>query len=287
MKTYPIMKKTTVVAGLLAALSMSAHAQLAHYYDSASGSLLNDQVGTANGTLEGTATISGGALVTDGTAGGLSGGVPANGMFLNSSAVSGITGGFTIVDWFQLVPSTGNHTHLFDFSDGTTANVLIALPVDSNSSPYPSHAYAGVGGHYADDFATSFNNGSGGAWLDTGSLYQMALTYDGSTLSMYVNGALQVSTTISGLNLSTLTTVGVAGGSPWTVSDPSIDGTTYAFDIFNETLSASQVSNVYGLGDGATASAIDNAVAAPEPSILALSAIGGLSVLAWRRRAKR
>lgn len=277
------------MAGVLAATGLSANAQsLLHYYYAGSGDIRNDQVGSANGTLEGTATLGGGALVTDGTAGGLSGGVPANGMMLSGSAVSGISGAFTIMDWFSCASGQGNHTHLFDFSNGTGQNCLIALPVDANAMPYPAHAYAGVGGTYTDVRNPSFNNGAGGAWLDTGATFQMALTYDGSTLTMYVNGVAQESAACSGLNLSTLTDIGVAGGSPWTVNDPSLNGTTYSFGILDGALSASQMSSVYALGNNATASAISAAIApVPEPSTLALSAIGGLSVLMWCRRGKR
>src|SRR5690242_15040499 len=46
----------------LAMLGLSAEAQLLHRYDFSGGA--NDSVGTAQGTLEGSATINGGALNT-------------------------------------------------------------------------------------------------------------------------------------------------------------------------------------------------------------------------------
>jgi len=280
-----------VVAGLLAAFGLSANAQLAHYYYSGGGaSIINDQVGSANGTLHGAASLNAGALVTDGTGGGLVGGVPSNAMQLDPSAVSGISGAFTIFTWFQ---SAGNafQSHLFDLSDGGTANMLACLAVDNWWPQYPPHAYTGIGGSYTDVWGNGYDNGQVipdppgyGSWTDDNLLHQLALSYDGATLTMYVDTQLAGSASLSGFDLSSLTTIGVAGGSPWAVGDRSFNGTTYALGILDQSISGAQVQSVYGLGKDATVSAI-NAAIIPEPSVLAFGSLGGLAVLLLRRRA--
>jgi len=282
--------KMAAIAGLVATVGASASAQtLDHYYYGAGGaSITSDQVGTAHGTLYGAATLSGGTsgyLLTDGGDGGLSGGVPTEGMLLNSSAVSGITGSFSISTWIQ---AAGNayQSHLFDFSDGTGQNMIAALAVDNWWPNYPPHAYASHGDWtYTDVWADTYDNGNGGAWLDDLDLHNLTLTYDGSYLSLYVDGGVYDSQALSGFNLSALTTVGVAGGSPWAVADRSFNGTTYSFGIFDGALSQSQMTSVYGLGKDATAADISAALV-PEPSTLALSGIGGLALLMLRRRSK-
>jgi hypothetical protein len=284
--------KIAAIAGLLAAVGISANAQsLLHYYYSAGGaSVTADQVGTANGTVYG-GTLSGGAngyLITDGTGGGLSGGVPTMGMQLDASSVSGVSSAFTISMWFQ---ATGNAytSFLYAFSDGTSGNMLASLAVDGGY-PYPPHAYARVGGATigTELWGNGFNNGVGGSWTDNGTLHQEVLTYDGSTWSMYMDNQLAASGSLSGFDLSLLQNVDVAGGSPWGVGDRSFNGNTYSFGIIDGALSGSQVASIYGLGQDATASAISSAIApVPEPSTLALSVIGGLTVLVMRHRSRR
>ncbi len=105
---------------------------LLHRYDFTGNA--NDSVGTANGTLEGSATISGGALNTTAVAGSLSGGVPQNGVLLPAGAVAGITGPFTIESWFK-ANSAGGYCTLFSFSGNNTASYVLATPARGNS-PY-------------------------------------------------------------------------------------------------------------------------------------------------------
>jgi len=284
-----------MAASMLALAGLSANAQLAHYYYAGSGSILNDQVGTANGALEtGNGTsLSGGALVTpQNTGAGLSGGVSTGGMYLTGAADAGITGGFTIFDWCLPSSSGSSANTIFSFSDGTPSNMLLATPSDNNGAQpgeYPAHAYSGVAGSYQDLWNQNVYNGSGGLWLNTGvNLSLVGLTYNGTTLSLYIDGAFQQSAAVSGLNLSTLTDIGVAGGSPWATSDTGIGGTTYAFGIFGEALTSSQMSSLYGAGDNASASAIDAAIApVPEPGTLALYGIGSFALLFMRQRFKR
>lgn len=121
---------------VLVLMAASANAQLLHRYDFETSGSANDTVGTANGTIYGTATVSGGALNTTGDVGGLNGGVPQNCVGLPASAVAGITNAFSLEIWFT-ASYNGPWCTLFSFSDSTTANYVLATTATA-SSPYPS-----------------------------------------------------------------------------------------------------------------------------------------------------
>lgn len=277
------------ISALLVNSDGTTNAQsLLHYYYSASGTTItNDQVGSANGTLYGSAALSGGAggaaLRTYGVAAGLSGGALTNGMQLPGVTTAGLTNAFTIENWFQTVSGNAGR-QMFCFSDGTTGTLLIGLPSDPYSGGYPlqyaGHAYAQQsGGGFTDVYDV---NSPGTTYLDDNILHQMVLTYDGYSLTMYVDGKVQQSAAIAGLNLSTMTKVCVSGGSPWTPNDPNMDGYTYAFGFFSGALSSNQVTALYGLGRDATASAISSSVLVPAaPANLSALPGDAVATLTW------
>jgi hypothetical protein len=265
---------------------------LAHYYQFSTGTA-SDQVGSANGTLLNGAAITGGALVTSGGNGAVSGQWGGSGpmLTLNSGAVSGITGAFTIEDWFTCTTGWPKYDTLYAFSDGSADNYILGAPV-RGYSPWPSGVGVVGGGGLTRSQLPTWDIVLSGIYLDTPSVHQTILTYDGTTLSYYVDGvlanysSLPSTYTDPGLNLSSLTDIGINGGSPY--GDPALTGSTYSFGIFSQSLTADQVASLYGLGSDASTSAINTAIApAPEPSTLALSAIGGLACMVMRRRAKR
>jgi hypothetical protein len=285
----PPQTKSIVVAGvaasLLFALGLSANAQLAHRYDFSTDA--SDSVGTANGTLIGSATISGGALVTDGGNGAVNGTWSGTGprLTLDPSAVSGISGAFTIESWFTCTTGWPKFDTLYAFSDGTVDNYLLGAPV-RGYSPWPSGvAIKGAGG-VGDG---NWDQAVLGIYLDNNSLHQTVLTYDGTTFSYYVDGALAnfsglpATATDPGFNLSTLTSIGLNGGSPW--GDPSLTGSTADFRIYGQSLTLDQVASVFNLGSDASTASISAAIV-PEPSALVLAGLGLLG-LAWRGRKSR
>jgi hypothetical protein len=280
------------VAGLLMAMGLSANAQsLLHRYDFATDA--TDKVGTANGTLHGTASISGGSLVTSGNNGGISGQWGGSGpmLTLDPSAVSGITGAFTIEQWFTCTTGWPKFDTLFAFSDGSdpnssSASYLLSAPV-RGYSPWPSGiAVVGAGGLSRP--TVGWDLVMEGIYLDSPGTHQTVLTYDGASFRYYVDGALSTFGTGGGplsdpgFNLSTLVNIGINGGSPY--SDPSLTGSTYDFRIYGKSLTAGEVSSVFALGADASNVAINNAV--PEPSSLAVG-IAGLAALVLRRREKQ
>ena len=257
-----VKSRAKIFAGLLLAAGLlggTVQAQLLHRYNFYTGTA-NDTVGSANGTLEGTATISGGALNTDGGLGNWTGGAPTEGVMLDASAVTDITNAFTIETWFIANYVSGGYSTLFAFSDGTTANYVLATPARGNS-PYASGvAVVGGGGSTTEQQA-------GGIYLDNGGFHDMMITFDGTNLTYYLDGTLApvnpissvpTSFTDAGLNLSTLTDIAIAGGSPW--SDHSMSGKTFDFRIYGQTLTAAQVAAIYGLGTNAANAAISTAL---------------------------
>lgn len=241
---------------------------LLHRYNFTSNA--NDSVGTAHGTLRGSATISGGALNTTAVAGSLSGGVPQNGVQLPPSAVSGITGPFTIESWF-VANYGGGYTTLFSFSGNTTASYVLATPARGNSPYASSISVIGGGGSTAEQQASE-------QYQDNGVLHQMVVTYDGTTLSYYIDGALgsfsglPPTITDPGLVLATLTYIGINGGSPW--GDNSINGSTRDFRIYGQSLTAGQVAGLYTLGSDASNATIA-AVLTPPAAPTGLAATPG------------
>ncbi|MGH8022956.1 MAG: LamG-like jellyroll fold domain-containing protein, partial [Limisphaerales bacterium] len=241
----------------------SAQAQLLHRYDFQTVGSANDIVGGADGTIYGSATVSGGALNTTGATGALIGGVPQNCLGLPASAVAGITNAFSIEAWFY-AKYNGPDCTIFSFSDGTTSNYVLATTA-TGVSPYPSRveALGGGGGSGARDAYQIY--------CDNTTLHDAVVTYDGTNFNYYLDGTLGTYSGLtnsfpdSGVNLSRLAYIGVGGGSPF--DDNSINGNVYDFRIYGQALTRAQVAAIYQLGDGAGVDnlAISNALASPIP----------------------
>ncbi len=249
--------KSRLICPCILLLSLSANAQLLHRYDFETTGGANDTVGTANGTIYGSATVGGGALNTTGTAGGLSGGVPQNSVGLPASAVAGITSAFTLEAWFAC-SYNGGYCTLFSFSDGTTSSYVLATPA-RGTSPYQSGvAVKGGGGNAGEQLANQI-------YCDTGLMHDLMVTCDGTNVACYLDGTLatysglQNSFTDTGLNLSTLTRIGVAGGSPF--ADNTINGKVYDFRIYGQALTLNQEAAIYALGTNASNASISNTLA--------------------------
>lgn len=252
-----------LVPALAALVSSSAQGQLLHRYDFPTAGSVNDIVGTANGTIYGTATVSGGALITTGVAGGLNNGVPQNCAGLPAAAVAGITNAFSMEIWFYASYNGGGCT-LCSFSDGTKSNYVLATPATA-ASPYPSsvEAIGGGGSTVAQD--------ANQIYCDNTTLHDAVYSYDGTNLTYYLDGTLATYSGLTnsiydpGLKLSSLTSIGIAGGSP--LGANTINGKVYDFRIYGQALTLAQVAAIYQLGSGAGAgnAAISNALAAPIP----------------------
>lgn len=277
------MKKVQVLALLMVAtMTLSVNAELLHRYDFEIDA--GDSIGAADGTVYGSASVTGGGLYSGGDRinGSLSGGVPQNGAALPALAVDGITGAFTIECWLK-APFGGGYTTAFSFSDGTTSNYVLGTPARGNWPYASSIAVIGGGTGLPEQLAT-------GRYFDTDELLQMLVTYDGTTLTYYQNtstdyagfnsaNSLSASINVPGLNLSTLTQIGINGGAPW--PDNSMNGSVYDFRIYDNAVSAGQVAALYALGSNAANEDIIAVI--PEPATLALLGLGALVSLRKRK----
>jgi hypothetical protein len=292
MKKLGRQRAVALIAIVSVALASSATAaSLVHRYDF---NTTNDTVGTANGTLVGSAVLDSGALVTNGGNGAVDGRWDLNNarMTLDPSAVSGITGAFTIEDWFTCTTGWPKWDTLYAFSDGSdpfsqSASYLLGAPV-RGYSPWPSGiAVVGAGGISRP--AVGWDLALEGIYLDTPGVHQTVLTYDGASFRYYVDGVLSAygigggPVSDPGFNLSLLPQIGINGGSPF--DDPVLTGSTYDYRIYSGALSADQVASVYALGSDASNADITAAV--PEPSTLVMLALAGaFGLLCARSRRK-
>ena len=282
-------------------VSSANAAQLVHRY-SFDGNA-NDSVGTANGTLMNGAVVGSGtygsALITNGGNGSISSKWGGAGPYcaLDPSAVSGITGAFTVESWFTCTSGWPKNDTLFSFTDNATvvapggnpANYLFGTP--TTYDPWcPDTFVVGGGGVLTRsdgwDWQMTGNppDGPGYADQDKGSPYQLLVTYDGSAFTMYVDGLIanHVATiSDAGFNLSSLTDVGLNGGNPF--GDAALTGSTYDFRIYSGAISADQAASLYALGNDASTSTINSAVV-PEPSTIALLVAGIFGLLYTRLR---
>ena len=249
----PILTRT-IASALLRSLFLvlvlvpgqSARAQLAHRYTFASDA--RDSVGSAHGSL-GTGSISGGRLITDGR---------TTGVALPPDAVAGITGPFAIESWcFAVAPQGAYHT-TFSFSAGTTAQYLLSQPNRDAGRGWNSVvAIRGGGGGASGSSAEILLMGSpGDVWPQDANQRprQIALTYDGTHFVYYWNG---VQATVAptgrdpGFDLESLATkIGINSGSPF--NDPSLNGYTADFRIYNQFLTAEEVAALYARGPDAS-----------------------------------
>jgi hypothetical protein len=304
MKKLNYLWAVALIAIVSVALVSSANAaQLEHRYSFDTDA--SDSVGTANGTLMNGAVVGAGtygsALITAGGNGTVASKWGGAGPYcaLNSSAVSGITGAFTVESWFTCTSGWPKNDTLFSFTDdatvanpgGNPANYLFGSPVTYDPWCCDTFVVGGGGaltrsGGWDWQMTGNPPDGPGYADQDKGSPYQLLVTYDGSAFTMYVDGQIanHVATQVdAGFNLSSLTDVGLNGGNPY--GDAALTGSTYDFRIYSGAISAEQAASLYALGNDASTAAI-TATVVPEPSTIALL-VAGIFGLLFRRLRKK
>ena len=272
-----------LAAGAVAFSTSAAQAQLAHRYSFDSDG--SDSVGTSDGTLLANGTITGGQLVTTGTA------AMTTGLSLPAGAVAGINGSFSIQQFYTSTAPQANFAVGSSFSDrgavnGTDdpsgqTNFLIFQPRRGDGGN-PS-SFAAVGPNFGQ------HNFLGATADAAGATYDVVFSYDAvsGNGNYYINGVLATDANgapstfaIPGFDLSTKNAqIGINGNGPF--PDPGLNGSTDDFRIFTNALSAGQVSALDGLGAGTSNAAINAVV--PEPTTLGLLGVAGLGLLRRRR----
>ncbi len=265
---------------VLGLASASAHAQtLVHYYDFSTGTV-NDQVGDANGVLTGDASITGGELVTGGDS---DSGLLLNGSGVATSAVSGITGSFSIEDWVTLTDDSQFFPLIFGFGSSTSADYLL-------SHPYRA-SYGGDATVEYNSDATGSNGidlESDGSSLPVGTQQLVGLTYDASTetFTVYLNGVEAGSANTGGaLDLSTIagTSDGGIGGFD-AFGDPTAIADTSKFAIYTGALTADQMMADFTAGAAGAGGESLGVGSAPEPRSWAMACLVLVAFCVARRR---
>lgn len=242
-RTFPAMVTSAFVALAGLAVTTGANAQLIHHYTFDSGSVAIDSIGGANGTLFGGASIIGGALLLDGSS------------------------GYVETLGNHIVPTSGNFTISMFARQTVSSNGFVELisQGDLGSRFFFGHDPAG-------NFRVAPNNSSSSLFPTDGGYHNYALTYQGSTANLYVDGALVE--TFSGISYG-------AGGTNTRFGrqfDPFgeyFNGLIDDVRIYNSALSSAEIH------------AIANPVAAiPEPETYAmlLAGLGVLGFAAHRRK---
>jgi hypothetical protein len=213
--------------------ALAAPGMIAWYkFDQTGGITVADSSGDFNH-----GTINGGAAWTTGKVGNA---VDLNGTNGYIALSSGIVSGadtITIAAWVNL-DSVNNWTRIFDFGTGTSTNMFLTPKNGANGKIR---------------FAIK-NNGSseqiidGQSTLPTGGWHHVAVTLNGSTGTLYVDGTQVGSNTSMTIKPSDLgaTTQNRIGRSQYT-SDPYLDGRVDDFRIYNQALSAGEIATLAGL----------------------------------------
>jgi hypothetical protein len=284
--------------GALCIGTSSLHADLIHRYSFVTDA--SDSVGSANGTLVNSATVSGGMLNLNNP--NFSGPSTAGGYLSLPANVLPTSGSATIEEWFTFTGS-GFFTEAYAFSNnandtnipnGTNGQYLmgvISAPQNNGGNgnntggSHISQSLAGYAGAETDAFESTPGVGAGGGgYLDDGETFMMATVIDGNagTLSYYLfdvsqSGAGGLQSTIPAIPLSSYSFTNAYLGRSAFAGDNSTSGTVKEFRIYSNAQSPAAIAADYAAGPSVV-------VPVPEPLSLATLAAGATGLLMRRRK---
>ena len=232
------MKKSYFIGCLLMIAGISVHTMaqtdpgtvnLTHQWTFEDGTA-NDNVGTVNGNLMGTATVVNGDLVTS-TAGWVE--LDAAALAVNTYSE------LTVSAWFTSVAGANNAFHfLYYFGNTTNGNgdsFTGYTPARGNDVSMP---LIGAGDNPASVAGTEY---------DDGLLHHVVCVIDATTLTYYIDGRLENSTSIGAnslVNIGTQFAYFAKGG--W-ANDPTWNGSIHEISMYNKALTADNVKFLYNL----------------------------------------
>jgi hypothetical protein len=206
---------------------------LVHRYgfSESGGASIADFVGGPvwNGTLPNGGTLAGGQLTL----------ASASSQYAQLPVeIVGTLSNFTIVTWVRL-NSTTNWSRLFDFGSGATTNMFLTPQNGGDGRLRFAITTSGGGGEQQINCSSTLN---AGVW------YQVAVTLNGNTGVLYLNGLPVGTNNAMTLNPAMLGSTGnnYLGRSQY--SDPYFDGQMDEFRIYNAGLSAAEIAATAALG---------------------------------------
>lgn len=206
---------------------------LAHRYSfsETNGTSIADSIGGSawTGTLPNNGTFSAGRLTLSAAS--------SQHARLPAGIVSGLTN-FTVEAWVRLT-TTSNWARIFDFGDNTTRYMFLTPQNGSTTRLRFGITTNSAGGEQQI---------TGTSALTTNVWHHVAVTLNGSTGTLYLNGVVVGVTNNMTLRPATLgiTTNNFFGRSQW--PDPYLNGALDEFRIHSVALSASEISATYALG---------------------------------------
>lgn len=275
------MKKNTVslLAAVVLALAPAAAAQTLQTYfnfttygTQSGGAALADLTGHTIGTLT---ADSHNSLTSSGLTISSGGSSPNTGVQIGSSYMSGFTGSFSIQMWVTLF-AVNNNQILFGANNYGSVGVNRVASGPGGSYPGSTvfgairfggiSAYVGGSTPSYGQYGYGVADSSGAA--STATLYDIVLTYDGTSFREYVNGTLKGTlnmptfgslATASALDSSTgKGGFSIGGGMNNPFNDTTLPATASDFLLYTGALSQAQITSIHNLGAGASLSAINN-----------------------------
>ncbi|RYD23171.1 MAG: hypothetical protein EOP88_05275, partial [Verrucomicrobiaceae bacterium] len=208
--------------------------------DSATGGTLGGPPELLHGTIVGAATVSSGALRTNGEGNGKAY------VALPAATTATLTGSFTIQHFATPDAGSPAYSTLSAFTrpgddnhDGSQANLLVSQPVRAQTGNPSAFGYRQAGVNGGNELLMTGTSGDAGGTMHT---FTTTFDADTGTARYYRDGVLANTTAagaLSGFNLSLLTQIGINGRAPW--NDPSLKGSTQEFRIYRGALTQVQV----------------------------------------------